>query len=157
MSRKTLERLSDIVDGFDNVMLVTARDGELRSRPMVIADHRPDGRIRFITRDDSGKLDELDENPNVNVTAQGDGSFLSISGTARLTKDPKLIDKCWKSRQERWFTEGKDDPHVMLLEVVPTYAEFWERNETALSRLMPGGSEQADEEHGEVDLHRKAL
>lgn len=156
MSQDAFQELSDIIAGFDHVMLVTSRGTQLRSRPMAIADFTDDGRIRFITRDDSSKLDELDENANVNIAAHGDGSYLSVSGRARLTKDPALIDECWQKRQDRWFSEGKDDPHVILLEVVPTYAEYWERSETTLSRLLPG-KDATHEEHGEVDLSQKPL
>jgi len=156
MARKSFQELNEVIAGFDHVMLVTERDGELRSRPMAIADFTDDGRIRFITRDDSSKLEELDEDDNVNVAAQGDGSYLSLSGRARLTKDESLIDRCWHKRQERWFSEGKDDPHVILLEVVPTYAEYWERSETTLSRLLPG-EDAVEEDHGEVDLRSEPL
>lgn len=156
MTRQAFQELGEVIAGFDHVMLVTERDGELRSRPMAIADFTDDGRIRFITRDDSGKLEELEDNDIVNVAAQHDGSYLSVSGRARLTKDQALIEECWQKRQERWFSEGKEDPHVVLLEVVPTYAEFWERSETTLSRLLPG-DDAVEEEHGEVDLRSEPL
>jgi len=156
MTRKAFQALNGVIAEFDHVMLVTERDGRLRSRPMAIAEFTDDGRIRFITRDDSGKLDELDENDNVNVAAQHEGSYLSISGRARLTKDEALIDECWQKRQERWFSEGKEDPHVILIEVVPTYAEYWERSETTLSRLLPG-DDAVEEDHREVDLRSEPL
>lgn len=152
----------EILSDFDEAMLVTVRGSQLRSRPMAIADCTADGRVRFITRDDSGKLDEIDEHPHVNLAMQTDARFLSISGAARLTKNRTLIDEVWERKQNPWFREGRDDPHVMLLEVVPRCVEYWDRSaENPVSRVLDqlfdrfrDDAEQADEPgtHGRVDF-----
>jgi general stress protein 26 len=157
-----MKEFLEILQTFDEAMLVTHRNSELRSRPMAIADCTDDGRVRFITRDDSGKLAELDENPKVNVALQGDQRYLSISGTARLTKEPAIIDKAWARKQNPWFREGRDDPHVMVLEVVPGCVEYWDRSgENFVSRILGEAGESfrndANEDddvgkHGRVDF-----
>jgi len=164
MSESDFNRFVEFLDHFDNAMLVTQRDTELRSRPMAVGDHTQDGRIRFVTRDDSGKLEELNENDAVNVSMQGDNRFLSVSGHARLSKDRDLIDKTWSRRQAPWFAEGKDDPHITVLEVIPTHAEFWDQSEMNAVQLLleqtglaPGQTGEADREHGDVDLSDKPV
>jgi len=164
MSDQTLGKIAALIDHFDNAMLVTWRDGEMRSRPMVIGDYTTDGRIRFVTRDDSAKLAELDEHPQVNVAMQGEDRFLSISGRARTSKDRKLIESTWDSDQRSWFSDGKDDPHVTVLEVVPTYAEYWDRAssgdlvQTLLDKAGNGnGQGAAADAHGNVDLRNRPL
>lgn len=164
MSKDRLDNVIRLIGKFDVAMLVTRRDGELRSRPMAIGDHTSDGRIRFITRDDSAKLAELDEDSRVNVTMQGESEFLSISGRARLSKDDRLIDAAWSRSQAPWFQEGKDDPHVIALEVVPTYAEYWDPDgasflELALDALTEGDAADGDfdDVHGGVDFRGKPL
>jgi general stress protein 26 len=147
------QQFMDVLEHFDHVMLVTNREGRLRSRPMAIGDVTDDGRIRFITADDSAKLAELTEHPQVNVSAQGDNRFLSLSGNARLSKEPDLIEAAWKRTQSVWFSEGRDDPHVIALEVVPEYAEYWDGSEGNLITRVLG---EADE-HGEVDFSGKPL
>jgi general stress protein 26 len=132
----SMEQFIAVLEHFDEAMLVTRRGDELRSRPMAVADYTADGRIRFITRDDSGKLAELDEYSAVNVACQGSTRYLSISGRARLTKDRRLIEKCWQKKQSPWFRDGCDDPHVILLEVIPTYVEYWDRSETNFIKLI---------------------
>jgi len=124
MTDNEIRQIFKNLDNFDHAMLVTERDGELRSRPMVIGDYTDDGRIRFITRDDSEKVAEIDEYPKVNVALHGDSTFLSVSGNARLTKDRELIDKSWQQTQRPWFSEGRNDPHVMVLEVIPSFVKI---------------------------------
>jgi general stress protein 26 len=120
--------LYDILDGFTDAMLVTQRrDGVLRARPMAIADRSTTGALWFFTSVDSPKLDELTENPLVNVTMQDGKRFVSISGTSRATRDPDLIRRLWTEGQRIWFEKGRDDPALVALEIVPIYGEYWDR------------------------------
>ena len=166
MTDPDFDALLDLLRDFDTAMLVTRRDQVLRSRPMAIADTTRDGLIRFVTRDDSGKLDELHADDNVNVALQGESRFLSISGKARLSKDPELIDASWQAGQRLWFEKGRDDPHVIVLEVIPTFAEFWDRSGVATIQLLFertrhglfGGSpadEKAIGRHGRVSFRAR--
>lgn len=126
MDETRLENLIDLIGKFEHAMLVTMTEArELRSRPMAIADCTDAARLWFITSNDSGKLAELTEFPNVNVAMQDGSHFLSISGTARTSKDRARITELWSEEHEAWF-EGPDDPEVILLEIVPTYAEYWD-------------------------------
>ena len=166
MADPDFDTLLELLHEFDTAMLVTSRDQGLRSRPMAIADTTRDGRIRFITRDDSGKLDELLADDNVNVAMQGDSRFLSVSGKARLSREPELIDASWQGGQSPWFAQGRNDPHVIVLEVIPTFAEFWDRSGLATLQLLfertrhalAGGSpadEQTVGRHGRVDFRAR--
>jgi general stress protein 26 len=167
MSQRTMKHFIGLLARFDHAMLVTKRGSALRSRPMAIAGHTDDGRIRFITRDDSAKLEELEEDDQVNVAMQSEERFLSISGHARLTKDRALIDKIWQQRQAVWFAQGRRDPHAIVLEVVPTYAEYWDRADFTVldliaERTRAGVDEEAGQKaesdsHGTVDLRGEPL
>ena len=46
---------------------------------------------------------------------------------ARETRDPELLQRFWKEDQRVWFEKGRDDPRLVLLELTPTYAEYWDR------------------------------
>lgn len=133
----------EILKHFDAAMLVTERDSELRSRPMAIADRTEDGRLWFVTSIDSGKLDEITENPHVNVALQADRKFLSISGTTRATREREKIDEIWNDSMGAWFERGRDDPELILIEVVPTYAEFWDRSGLEAARFMFAAAKSA--------------
>lgn len=125
-----------LLRNFDAAMLVTERDKQLRSRPMAIADSTEDGRLWFVTSVDSAKLDEITENPHVNVAMQANRKFLSISGTTRATRDPEKIDELWNDSIGIWFEKGREDPELILIEVVPTYAEYWDRSGFEAARFM---------------------
>lgn len=167
MTQTNKEHFIDLLGRFDHAMLVTRRGSELRSRPMAIGGHTDDGRIRFITRDDSAKLRELEQHAQVNVAMQGADRYLSISGNARISKDRNLIDDAWQNSQSTWFSDGRDDPHVVVLEVVPTYAEYWDQAEDGVTELVLDAArsaigveseEESDaEEHGSVNLRDTPL
>jgi general stress protein 26 len=125
-----------LLQNFDAAMLVTERDSQLRARPMAIAQTTDDCSLWFITSVDSAKLDEITENPHVNVTMQANRRFLSVSGTTRATRDPHKIDELWSDSLGIWFEQGRDDPELILLEVVPTYAEYWDRSGIEAAKFM---------------------
>lgn len=136
MADDHMQEFIEILESFDHAMLVTQRDSELRSRPMAIADRTGDGRLWFITSVDSAKLQEITDYPDVNVAMQAGSTFLSISGTVRATRDPDKINELWNDIQELWFPEGRNDPTLILLEVVPTFAEYWDRSGVEAVKFM---------------------
>lgn len=131
---------------------------------MAIADRTEEGRVWFVTSVDSAKLEELTEHPDVNVAMQQDSSFLSISGTARATRDPNRIRELWNDALGVFFSEGPNDPTLLLLEVVPTYVEYWDRSGVEAIKFMfasaksavTGETIPADEGvHGKIDFPKK--
>lgn len=126
----------EILESFDAAMLVTQRGEQLRSRPMAIADRGADGRVCFVSSVDSGKLEEITDSPQVNVAMQGGSRFLSISGTVRATRERARIDEVWRESMSLWFEEGRQDPELVLLEVVPMYAEYWDRSGIEAVKFM---------------------
>lgn len=128
MTGSKFEEFTRELEHFDTAMLVTrSADRELRSRPMAIAGFDDDMRVWFITDIDSAKLAELTEFPAANVALQAGKRFMSISGTVRATRDPELVRRFWHEDQRVWFEQGRDDPRLVLLELTPTYAEYWDR------------------------------
>lgn len=161
MNQGDLDRFVDLLKSFDTAMLVTERGSELRSRPMAIADRTDDGRVWFITNVESPKLGEITETPQVNVSMQKDSRFLSISGTVRATREEDKINELWNDVLNAWFPEGRNDPTLILLEVVPTYVEYWDRSgvegvrfmfETAKSALTGETMDEDAGVHGKVDF-----
>ena len=122
------EHLVELIGKFDTAMLVTRMaNGGLRSRPLAIAEARPDGGLYFATSIESGKVHELDDDPHVNVAMQnGHRHFVSVSGRARIERDRRLIDRLWSDSWKVWFPDGKNDPALCLIAVEPTEAEYWD-------------------------------
>ena len=121
------QHLKELMSQFDTAMLVTrTSDGSLRSRPLSIAGHRPDGGIIFAIGIDSPKVHELEADAHVCVVMQDKRRFVSLSGTAHLVTDRALIAEFWSEAWKVWFPKGKDDPSLCLLVVEPTEAGYWD-------------------------------
>ena len=121
-------RLSELMKKFSTAMLVThATDGRLRARPLSFAGEH-DGRLYFSTSAESAKVEELHDDPRVAITMQDSARYISISGTAELSDDPKLIERLWREPWRVWFPDGKSDPALRILSVAPAVAEYWDQS-----------------------------
>lgn len=130
-------RFAELTADFDNAMLVTTDiDGNLRARPMRIAEMKEGGDLWFVTDENSAKADELEANAVVCVTMQGGGKYLSLSGTAEMLKDKQRLDELWSEPWKIWFPGGKDDPAIALIRVTPEQGEFWDMSGTNRLRFL---------------------
>lgn len=122
------EHLRDLLRGFRTVMFVTeSLGGELRSRPLQVAEVKDDLTLVFPTGAESGKVDELAARPRVHVAAQNENQWVSLSGIATVVRDRAEIDRLFDEHWKVWFPEGKDDPDLVLLHVKPSSAEYWDQ------------------------------
>lgn len=164
MQQGSQEKFRELLEQFENGMLVTrAADGALRSRPMSLAKQEPNGNLWFSTELDAAKVDEIQRDPRVNVSFQGDNVFLSISGRAEVVRDRALFRELWNPMWKIWF-EGKDDPNGGLIRVEATDGEYWDNSGVqglkflfdAAKAIVTGDpqdtSEESPDEHGKVAL-----
>src|SRR5215216_1733448 len=82
-TEKKLEQLYELLDGIETCMLTTrTSDVALVSRPMQTQARRPGTDLWFMTSIDSGKIDELIAEPQVNLGFYRDGTreYVSVSG-----------------------------------------------------------------------------
>ena len=127
METGTREKLMGILKSFRNAMLVTqGQDKTLRSRPMALLKVEDNGDCWFMTGFDSGKIDEIGQNPMVNVSLQDDRKFLSLSGQAVITRDRQKLEELWSEHMKVFFPRGKEDPNLALICVSPSEGEFWD-------------------------------
>ncbi|QGN33258.1 pyridoxamine 5'-phosphate oxidase family protein [Microlunatus sp. Gsoil 973] len=106
------------------VVTTIEADGSLVSRPLALQQRRFDGDLYFFTPDPTDKTEQVRNNPATNVAIESRGNYLSIAGSASITKDPALIDELWNTAAEAWFESGRDDPAVALLKVHAESAEL---------------------------------
>ncbi|WP_308796983.1 pyridoxamine 5'-phosphate oxidase family protein [Agromyces silvae] len=134
MDNDALDRISDIVTSADVAMLTTeGGDGSLHARPLAVLQKRFDGTIRFLIEDPSPKVEEIRTNPRVNVSFASKAGYLSLAGTARLVEDnAAAIDELWGPAAEAWFPGGREDPEIVVLEVLPESAEYWAKTESGI-------------------------
>lgn len=157
------EKFCELLKKFDTAILVTASAEGMIGRPMAIAGVEEDCRLWFFTAKNTEKTGEIEHDSNVLVTCQRDhGTYLSLTGTAQLVDDRAKISELWKESFQVWFPEGKVDPRIVLVHVIPERGEFWDTSGTGkidylIQSLKAYATKttpkvQEGEQHGRVDL-----
>ncbi len=120
------ERVGELVAKARFAFVTTsATDGRLLSRPLAIQEREFDGDLYFFTMAPSAKTEQVAADSHVNVSLQSGDDYLSIAGTASVTRDQALIDELWNAHAAAWFEQGREDPSVALLKVHAESAEYW--------------------------------
>jgi general stress protein 26 len=154
-------KLNELLHDFDVAMLATRTgQGQLRARPMHLADIQPDGTIWLVTDRDSAKVAEIERDVQVNVSMQSKAKFISISGIASPVEDRDKIAQLWKEHWKVWFPGGKDDPKLLLLCVRGQMGEYWDSSgASGIRYLFEAGKAYftgtRPEEAGDPKVHGK--
>jgi general stress protein 26 len=162
MAAETDDKLRELLEDFDSAMLVTRTTaGELRSRPMAVADIEPGGLLWFVTERHSGKIEEIARDSHVNVAMQSSRKFVSISGTAVPVDDARKVAELWNEAWRVWFPGGKDDPTLILIKVHAEAGEYWDNSGVGgIKYLIEAGKaylsgEKPREVEGDPKVHGK--
>ena len=102
------------------------RQGNLISKPMATQDVDFDGTVYFIAERDSDQVQDLQRNPAVNVAYSGSGSWVSLTGTARVLNDEAKLKELWDSFTGAWLEGGPENPNNVLIQVDGRSAEYWD-------------------------------
>jgi general stress protein 26 len=121
------ELLQALVQGFDRAMLVSRCGEEMRSRPTVVANTDDTRRLWLLSGIVGDSLDELSQDPHVNVVMQDGARFCSVTGTACVAR-PTGDEPIWNDQQRAWLAQSRRHASVVLIEVAPHYAEYWDRS-----------------------------
>lgn len=138
MADEKLQKLHDLIDDIETAMFTTRRaDGRLVSRPMATQKRAAGADLWFVTMRDSEKLDELRNDPHVNLAYFKDRTkeWVSVSGRARIVDDRAKIRELYQPDWRAWFgDEGReqdgtpDDPRMILIGVDVEIAMFLQVN-----------------------------
>jgi general stress protein 26 len=120
-------------------MLVTRRaDGHLVSRAMATQQRAPGADIWFVAAEGSGKLAEIAGDPHVNLTYYNESNreWLSVSGTAVISRDRAVIRTLYQPDWAIWFPADEsdarygtaDDPRMVLIGITVAAATYLEVN-----------------------------
>ena len=122
---KKLDDLYKLIDGIEVALMTTRRpDGHLVSRPMQTQERTSGTDLWFMTNLESQKLEELATDPHVNLAYYKNRTreWVSVSGTAIISRDKRLIHELFKPDWRAWLGDqggerdgGPDDPRIALL------------------------------------------
>ena len=133
-----LERFYALVDKLEVAMMTTrGPDGHLRSRAMATQKRAGGADLWFVTSADSAKLNDIAHDPHVNLAYSRDGNreWISVSGTAVISRNRQRIADLYAADWKLWFPNEGDprhgtieDPRIVLIGVTVHAAEFLEVN-----------------------------
>jgi general stress protein 26 len=124
-TEKKLDDLYDLIDGIEIAMLTTRRaDGHLVSRPMQTQEREPGVDLWFMTNIDTHKLDDLMNDPHVNLAYYDNSSreWVSVAGIATVSTDRDLVRELYKPDWKAWLGDdggerdgSANDPRIALI------------------------------------------
>lgn len=136
---EAIEKLKELI-GHNPVCLFTSRltQEPFQTRPMSTAQVDDEGNLWFLSASDSYKNEEIDYDPNVQLfyVNTSDSEYLTVFGKASISTDKNKIEEVWKPLAKAWFTEGKDDPRITLIKVIPEEAYYWDTQTNKMVAML---------------------
>jgi general stress protein 26 len=125
--RAAVEKIKDIAKGQIGMLCTFTADHAMDTRPMATQGIADDGTVWFFSRKDSHENQQILADPAVQLiyALPNKAEFLSLEGTASISRDQKKIDELWSELAKAWFTEGKDDPRLTLVTVTINGGRYW--------------------------------
>ena len=127
---KAVEKIRELVKSASSGFFCTAiRTGRaVPTRPMAVQKVDDQGRLWFLSADDSNHVADITADPAVQLMFQGSAhsDFLTLYGRAELSKDKAKIEELYEPIMKTWFTEGKDDPRITVICVTPSEGYYWD-------------------------------
>jgi len=163
-----LEKFYRLAEDIEIAMMTTRRhDGHLRSRAMANQKRADGADLWFVTSEGTAKLRELAEDPHVNLSYFKASSmeWISVSGTATISRDREKVRELYASDWKMWFPEEgdprhgtADDPRMVLIGVTVHAAEFLEVDKprpVVLYELVKGWITGEEPDLGEMHQLKK--
>lgn len=155
-----IQKVGELIKGIKFAMLTTINsEGHLHTRPMMTLENEFDGILWFFAGKSSPLAEDLRTHTEVNLAyTQTHGlTYVSVAGKATLVDDKVRARKLWKPTCKTWFTEGVDDPNLMLVKVEAHSAQYWDSPSSVghfleLAKSLLTGSTYVGESHEKVTL-----
>ncbi len=159
------EKLWEMIKQQRFAMMTTHHEGgSLRSRPMTTVERGSQEALWFFAAAGSEVVEDTRRQPQVCLSYGGDAEhFVSVSGRATLIEDAARKRELWNPMVQAWFPQGPDSAEVLLIEVRPEHAEYWDTQRNRLVQLFSmaealasGVPPRGMGEHRQVDLHGRS-
>jgi general stress protein 26 len=124
------KKIKELVDAAKTCFFCTSIEAgkPFDTRPMAVQKVDDEGNFWFLSSSDSHKNMEVEKDHAVQLLFQGSAQsdFLSIYGTATISRDKQKIKELWEPILKTWFTEGEDDPRITVIKVTPSEGYYWD-------------------------------
>ncbi len=129
------KKIGELIKDVRICMMATLNsDGTIDTRPMATQETEFDGAVWFLTRHESGKVHEIEDDAHVTLVYSDpkDHNFVSAKGKAQVSQDKAKIHELWNPMFKAWFPNGEEDPSIAVLKVNIDEAEYWEASSSRL-------------------------
>jgi general stress protein 26 len=111
---------------------------KLWSRPLTIQEIDKNGFLWFFVSVEADVSKQIQGNNSINVSfaKPSDSLYVSVNGTAEIIKDKEKIKSMWNPMVDAWFPGGIDNPHLALIKVDITSAEYWDSDKSKVRQLF---------------------
>ncbi|GAB7360822.1 hypothetical protein MBLNU230_g0808t2 [Neophaeotheca triangularis] len=141
--QEKVEDLTTFIDKCKFCMMTTMTgDGKLASRCMALAAKEGNGvDLIFHTNTESGKTDDLDAHPEINIGfLDPSGQWASISGKAQVETDREKVRAYYSPALKAWLGDlgdgkhdgGPEDPRIGVIKVSAKTAQYAVSRRTAI-------------------------
>ena len=128
--QEAVKKIRELIDKSGSCFFVTSTslNNSHKSRPMSVQKTDDSGSIWFLSAKDSMKNMELAADTDVTLYFQGSSysDFLELNGHAFVSEDRAKIEELWDPTVKAWFTEGKDDPRISVIQFIPKSGYYWD-------------------------------
>jgi len=137
---EAIAKMKELIDKAGTCFFCTkiSSNQSFSTRPMSVQQTDDEGNLWFLSATDSKKNAEIAIDPQVQLLFQGSSyaDFLNIYGRASISFDKEKIEALWHPVIKTWFTEGKDDPRISVIKVVPSEGYYWDTKHNMIVGLM---------------------
>ena len=128
VSRAATEKIKQIASGEIAMLCTFTNDGAMEARPMATQGIGDDGTLWYFSTRDSTTNQQIVANPAVQVIymVPGKSEYLTLDGTASVSRDQVKIDELWSGWAKTWFPDGKDDPQLTLVTITLHGGHYWD-------------------------------
>jgi len=136
--QEAIDKFKELVK-HESTCLFTTRLTEvpLTTRPMGIQEVCDQGNFWFLSSSESDKNAEIEDDSRVQlfISNTSNYEFLSVYGTATISRDREKIDKYFNQLTKAWF-DGKDDPRITVIKVTPQEGFYWDTKDGKLVSMI---------------------
>jgi general stress protein 26 len=139
ISKAAIEKIKALATNADISLFTTKLlYTPLTTRPMSTQEVDEYGNLWFMSRKDSNKNKEIYQDNRVQLfySNKVNAEYLSVYGHAEIIMDAEKVNKLWSPVAKTWFKEGKEDPAITLIKVVPVDAYYWDSNTSKVVSLI---------------------
>lgn len=128
-NEEAYKKMKELVEDIKTCMFCTQTNQiPFNTRPMATVEVDEEGNLWFMSNKESNKNEEIKEDDKVQLiyAKGGDSHFLSVAGKAQIVKDQSKIDELWTVFAKAWFPDGKKDPDISLIKIIPEDVYYWD-------------------------------